>query len=204
MFRSSKIARLGLLLFTVCLVGVPQTHAELKVGTVDVNRVFKTYAKTKEAEAKINDAKNAATKEFNERADAYKKAVEEINQINLQLDAPALSATAKATKGKERDEKIAALKSMEREITQFRQTREGQLQQEMVRIKEEIIHEITGVVLDLVEAKKMDLVFDKSGASFNGFSPVLFSRESDDFTDEVVAALKKSNPSPVPARTPTR
>ena len=34
----------------------------LKVGTVDMQRAFKEYTKTKDAEAKINEAKNAAKK----------------------------------------------------------------------------------------------------------------------------------------------
>ncbi|MBA3832382.1 MAG: OmpH family outer membrane protein [Chthoniobacterales bacterium] len=188
-----KIIEIGLLVLFVTSFGAGETQAQLKIGTVDVNRVFKSYGKTKGAEAKLNAAKTAATKEFNDRADAYKKAVEEINRINMQIDQPALSAEAKAAKAKERDEKIAEIKNLEREITEFRQTREQQLQQEMLRMKEEIVREITGAALELIKAKKMDVVFDKSGATFNGFSPLLFSRESDDFTDDVIAALKKTD-----------
>src|SRR5262252_10641443 len=76
-----------------------------KIGTVDMQRAFKEYNKTKEAEVKINDAKNAAKKEYDDRADAYKKALDEINNLNQQLEAPALSADAKTQKAKERDEK---------------------------------------------------------------------------------------------------
>ncbi len=184
---------LALVVLALTFSGVREIQAQLKIGTVDVDRVFKSYGKTKDAEAKINEAKNVAMKEFNERADAYKKAVNEISQINQQLDAPALSASAKAAKAKERDEKIAKVREMEREITEFRQTREQELRQQMVRSKDQIVREITGAVLELVKAKNFDLVFDKSGASFNGFSPVLFARPSDDFTDEVVAALKSGN-----------
>jgi len=41
----------------------------LKIGTVDMQRAFKEYNKTKDAETKINDAKNAAKKEYDERAE---------------------------------------------------------------------------------------------------------------------------------------
>src|SRR5437870_13597629 len=84
----------------------------LKIGTVDMNRAFKEYNKTKDAESKINDAKNAAKKEFDDRYDAYKKAVDEINKLNQQLEGPALSAEAKSQKSKERDEKIASVKNL--------------------------------------------------------------------------------------------
>ncbi len=197
---NQKIVRVGwLLLVATYFLTARETEAQLKIGIVDVNRVFKSSGKVKEDEVKINEAKAAATKEFNERADAYKQAVAEINRIDEQLDGPTLSVDATAAKAKERAEKIGKIKEMEREITYFRQTREQQLQQETSRAKEAIVREITSVVLALVETKKLDLVFDKSGASFNGFSPVLFSPASDDFTDEVIAALRKKEPLSTPS-----
>ncbi len=165
--------------------------AELNVGTVDMNRVFKEYGKTKDAEAKLNGAKNAAKKEYDERVDAYKKALDEINKINAQIDAPALSAEAKAQKAEERDEKITNIKNMEREINEFRQTREQKLQQQMQRMREGILKEITDVVMGHVKSKNLDLVFDKSGPSLNGFSPILFSKDRGDFTADVIATLNK-------------
>ena len=140
----------------------------MKIGTVDMNRAFKEYSKTKDAEAKINDAKNAAKKEYDERADAYKKALDEINNLNKQLDSSALSADAKTQKAKDRDDKIANIKNMEREINEFRQTRERQLQEQALRMREGIVKEITDVVMEKVRANSLDLVFDKSGMSLNG------------------------------------
>src|SRR5438132_5151179 len=163
----------------------------LKIGTVDMNRTFREYNKTKNAEAKINDAKNQAKKEYDERADAYKKALDDINNLNKQLEAPALSADAKAQKAKERDDKISNIKNMEREITEFRQTRERQLQEQALRMREGIVKEITDVVLDKVKASSLDLVFDKSGNSLNGVPVLMYSRDSVDFTNDVIAVLNK-------------
>lgn len=163
----------------------------LKIGTVDMNRAFKEYNKTKDAEAKINDAKNQAKKEYDERADAYKKALDEINNLNKQLDAPALSADAKTQKAKERDDKIANIKNMEREINEFRQTRERQLQEQALRMREGIVKEISDVVNEKVKANSMDLVFDKSGMSLNGVPLLLFAKDNYDFTNDVVAVLNK-------------
>jgi outer membrane protein len=176
----------------------PVTRAELNVGTVDMNRIFKEYHKTKEADAKLNGAKDAAKKEFDDRAGAYKKELEELNALNAQIDAPALAAEAKTQKTKQRDEKIAKLKNMEREINQFRETREQQLQQQMQQLQENLVKEIIAVVLEQAKTKNFDLVFDKSGASLNRFSPILFSKEQADFTGDVIAALNKA---PVQAAT---
>jgi len=163
----------------------------LKVGTVDMQRAFKEYNKTKDAESKVNDAKNAAKKEFDDRTEGYKKALDEINKLNQQLDAPALSADAKAQKAKERDEKIANIKNMEREINEFRQTREQQLQQQAMRMRESIVKEITDLILERVKTNGMDLVFDKSGLSTNYVPVVLYAKDSSDFTTEIITALNK-------------
>jgi outer membrane protein len=167
----------------------------LKIGTVDMQRAFKEYNKTKDAEAKVNDAKNAAKKEFDDRTEGYKKALDEINKLNQQLDAPALSADAKAQKAKDRDEKIANIKTMEREITEFRQTREQQLQQQAMRMREGIVKEITDIVMERVKTNGMDLVFDKSGLSTNYVPVVLYSKDNADFTTEIITALNKKSPS---------
>src|SRR5439155_6205420 len=163
----------------------------LKIGTIDMNRAFKEYGKTKEAEKKINDARDAAKKEFDDRADQYKKALEEVNNLNKQLDAPALSADAKTQKAKERDDKINNIKNMEREINEFRQTRERQLQEQALRMREGIVKEITDVVMDKVKTNSLDLVFDKSGMSLNGVPLVMYSRDNYDFTNDVVTVLNK-------------
>ncbi len=182
----------------------------MKIGTVDMQRAFKEYNKTKEAEVKINDAKNSAKKEYDDRAEAYKKALDEINNLNKQLESPALSADKKTQTAKERDDKIANIKNMEREISDFRQTRERQLQEQLMRVREGIVKEITDVVMEKVKTNNMDLVFDKSGMSINGVPFLLYSHDNIDFTNDIIAVLNKpgraasstakANPSATPAR----
>ena len=176
-----------------------RAQGTLKIGTVDMNKTFRDYNKTKDAEAKINDAKNQAKKEYDERADSYKKALDEINKLNQQLEAPALSADAKTQKAKDRDEKIASIKNMEREINDFRQTREKQLQEQAVRMRDGIVKEISDVVMTKVKASNMDLVFDTSGVSLNGVPAVMYAKPEMDFTTEIVAQLNKASAAAAPA-----
>ncbi|HXM32471.1 MAG TPA: OmpH family outer membrane protein [Chthoniobacterales bacterium] len=176
--------------------------ADVKVGTVDMNRAFKEYNKTKDAEKKINEARDAAKKEFDDRADGYKKALEELNKLQLQLDAPALSADAKTQKGKERDEKVANIKNMERELKDFQTTRERQLQEQMKRMLEGLVKEITDIVLERVKTNGMDFVFDKSAASMSGVPFLIYSKDSVDFTGDVITTLNKKASSEKPAVTP--
>ena len=167
------------------------SYGQVKIGTVDMNRAFKEYNKTKDAETKINDAKNAAKKEYDDRADAYKKALDEINNLNKQLDSSALSADAKTKLAKDRDDKIANIKNMEREINEFRQTRERQLQEQALRMREGIVKEITDVVMEKVKTNSLDFVFDKSGMSLNGVPLLMYAKDNVDFTTDIITVLNK-------------
>jgi outer membrane protein len=183
-----------LLIITLSLLAIPIAafaQGTLKIGTIDMNRAFKEYNKTKDAEAKINEAKNSAKKEYDDRADSYKKALDEINNLNKQLDSSALSADAKTKLAKDRDDKIANIKNMEREINEFRQTRERQLQEQALRMREGIVKEITDVVMEKVKTNSLDLVFDRSGMSLNGVPLLMYARDNFDFTNDVVAVLNK-------------
>jgi outer membrane protein len=182
-----------LLLTVVLALALPAaTYAQgLKVGTVDMNRAFKEFNKTKDSEKKINEAKDAAKKEYDDRAENYKKALDEINKLNQQLDSPALSADKKTSMAKERDEKIANIKNMEREINDFRQTRERQLQEQAMRMRETLVKEITDVIMERVKSSGYDMVFDKSGQSTNFIAVVMYAKDSMDFTTDVITALNK-------------
>src|SRR5438067_2596688 len=164
------------------------TH-DLSVGVVDMNRIFKSYRKTKDAETKINEAKDAAKKEYDDRAATYKKALDEINNLNTRLDSPSLSASAKTALAKERDAAIAKIKAMEKEINDFRQTREKQLQEQALRMREAIVKEITDAIGKGIQQTPGALLLDLSGPSMNGVPVVTYLSGVPDFSDDAIAAL---------------
>jgi len=58
-------------------------------------------------------------------------------------------------------------------------------------MREGIVKEITDVVMEKVKANNLDLVFDKSGNSLNGVPVLMYSRDSVDFTNDVISVLNK-------------
>ena len=164
----------------------------VKIGSVNMKKVFESYYKTKDAEQRINEARNAAKKELDERMENYQKGVQEVGKFNEDINNPALSKESKETKSKARDERIAELKGMEREIQEFRATREKQLQEQSARMRQGIVDDINKVVLEKVKADNYDLVFDPSGMSLNGVAVVMYAKESYDFTPDVVTVLNKN------------
>jgi outer membrane protein len=186
-----------LVALTLALPLAAFAQGTIKIGTLDMERAFKECNKTKEAEQKMNDAADAARKEDTGRVEDYKRAVDEVNNLNKQLESPALSAAKKTQMTKDRDDKIAKIKNMQREISGFRQTRERQLQEQLESVRKDIVKEITDVVMDKVKANNFDLVFDRSGMSVDHVPFLIYSHDNIDFTDDVIAVLNK------PGRTAT-
>lgn len=164
----------------------------IKVGTVDMKKVFESYYKTKEAEAKINESRNGAKKDLEDRMDLAKKVLDEIKKIDEELQKPELSKESKDQKARLRTEKATDLQGMDKEIREFQQQREKQLQEQSVRMRAGIVDDINKIVAERVKAENYDIVLDKSGPSLNGVPVVLFARDTYDFTDAVVTALNKN------------
>ena len=128
-----------------------------------------------------------------------------MTRIKTKVD-PELSREAKESKAKLRSEKAGELQNMDREIREFQQSREKQLQEQSVRMRAGIVDDINKVVQDKVKADNFTLVFDKSGPSLNGVPIVLYSQTSMDFSEDIIAQLNKNKPkettSPAPAASP--
>jgi len=177
-----------------------QAKAELKIGTIDMAKVLAGYYKTQEAQQKLEEAQRSAQDELNQRMDTYKKNLDTINKLNEELNKPDLSGASKDQKAQERDAKIAETNGLEREITDFRSTRQKQLQDEKTHMVSALVEEIMKVVTDQVKAQNYDLVFDKSGQSVALGVPVLvFARADVDFSDVVIAKLNANRPAASPS-----
>jgi outer membrane protein len=159
---------------------------------VDMKRIFDSYYKTKDAESKINEARNAAKKELEDRMDIAKKSLEEVKKLDEEINNAALSKDAKEQKQKLRSDKAQELQNMDREIREFQSSREKQLQEQSVRMRAGIVDDINKIVSDKVKSENFDLVVDRSGPSLNGVPIVLYARDSYDFTDTVITALNKA------------
>ncbi len=187
--QKSAIAIAGLMLLTATA-----SYAQLKVGTVDMTKIFASYHKTKDAEQRIGEAQATAKKEFEERMNSQKTVIEEINKLQEEVRNPALSADAKSQKERARDEKINEARNLEREIQEFRVTRERQLNEQAVRMRAGIVDEIRKVIDDIVKAKGYDIVIDVSGKTLNGVPAVLYAKADYDFSQAVIDELNKSKP----------
>jgi len=168
--------------------------AQMKVGIVDMNQVFTSYYKTKDAEARLNDARAQAKTDLDGRLETLKSNMEEINRLEVDAKKPELTADKQQAAIRARDEKINEVRNLDREIGEFRQTRERQLQEQFMRMRGDIVQDIMKVVDARVKSEGYDIVFDKSGQGISQVPVVLFSSPSMDFSDTVITELNKAAP----------
>lgn len=171
------------------LGGAAIAGADVKIGTVDMNRVFSEYSKTKDAQAKYSDAEKAANDDLNNRVETLKKSMEEINRLNSDAQREGLSKEAQDAKKKEIEPKVAAARNLDREIAEFRTAKQKALQDQFLRMRKDIVDDIMKTVNDMVKEKGFDIVFDKSGLSAGAIPVVLYSRDDLDFSNDVLSVL---------------
>jgi len=188
-----------LLLIGSIAAAAPLAHAQMKVGTIDMNRVFTEYYKTKDAEQKLNEQRAAAKKEFDDRIETLKKSMEEITKLNAQIEKPELSKDAKDAVLKERETKVADARNLDKEVNDFKSTRERQLQEQFLRMRKDIIDDIMKIVTTRVSSAGYDLVFDKSGLSMGQIPVVVYSRDDMDFSKDIIEKLNANAPKVKPA-----
>ena len=179
----------------LCFAATAGAQAQqLKVGTVDMNKIFTSYYKTKDAENKMNEVRESAKKELDDRLESHKQLLDEINQLNKDIDNKALSDTARSDRQKKREDKIQQVRVLEQEIQEFKNSREKQLQEQAVRMRNQIVEEIMTIINAKVKSDNYDLIFDKSGQSLGGVPVVLHANDKMDFSDDVISTLNKNRP----------
>ncbi len=188
------------------------THAaDLKIGVVDMGKVFADFHKTKAAQAQLAKNMEAAKEQVGERVAALKKLAEEVQKLLKEARDPVLSEQIRAKKAAEYESKAGEMRSLERDVAEFQQRRQNQLQEEGMQERKKIYTEILAAVTDKATADGYDLVFDKASMSASGLPMLLHAKEgaTKDFTAEVIVLLNKdapadsAAPAPEPAAAPS-
>ncbi|HWB61601.1 MAG TPA: OmpH family outer membrane protein [Chthoniobacteraceae bacterium] len=191
-----------------CLVFAAGTASaqNLKIGTVDMEKIFKNYYKTKDAEVRINEARTTAKKELDDRVEQYKETMDEIKRLNDELQNPGLSDSKRDDITKTREEKINEFHNLDREIQEFRAQREKDLQDDAIRMRNDIVTDIMKLVNAKIQSENYDFVFDRSGPSLNGVPVMIYARAAVDFSDDIITQLNKNKPkdtsTPAPSHSP--
>jgi outer membrane protein len=182
---------LSILLCAVLLVmAVPAQAAELKVGIIDLKKVFEGYYKTRLANAALEDEVNGLRKDNKALVEDHTKAVDDYKKAMDEANNQAISADEREKRKKEAEGKLIKINDLRQTIEQF---------SEKKRItQEKILNEIKEAITAKSKAAGFTLVLDTSSADPQRLPTVLYSSGENDLTAVILDHLNANAPPDLP------
>ncbi len=168
---------------------------DLKVATVDMKRLLKDYYRTEEAQGELNEKQALLTKANNEKQKQIQELEEEISTLRKQFEDPSLNEARKKEIYEQLQLKQQEGIAMSRSLKEYLDRKRRQVQEEMQRQMRGILEEITKLLEEKAKAEDYDFVYDKSGNSTTQVPVVLYSKDTYDITESLLAELNKNEPS---------
>lgn len=178
------------------LISAPvQTHAaDVKIGLIDLKKVFDGYYKTKEADTKLKDRVSDAEKVMKGMGEDYQKATEDYKKLIDDSNNQAISADERDKRKKSAEAKLMEVQEIERNVKQFRTQTSTTLEEQKRRMREEILRMLREVIATHAKKNGYTHVFDTAAESISQTSFMIYSNGQNDMTDEVLAEINANAP----------
>ena len=169
-------------------------NAELKVATVDVQKLFADYYKTHEAQAEVDKAAQTVQQTNNTRAETIKKMEADFNDMVKKLQDPMLNDKDKKALEQTAQIKRQEVVALEQERRNFVERQLKSLQEQMKVRSAKIMGEITKVTEGIATKGSYDLVLDKSARALRSNNVFVYTKPGMDITPSVMKELNKDAP----------
>ena len=157
-------------------------------------KVYDSYYKSEDGNAKIRDAEQKAREQVEELNKQGQSLVDEYKELVEQSKNTVLTPEARSKAQDEAQKKLEDIQRKQNDVQTFSANTQRSLQQRMKIQRDLLLEEITKVVNDIAKQKGATLVIDKSGPTLFGIPTVLYSDPAYDITDEVVKEVNKDRP----------
>ncbi len=163
----------------------------LKVGTVDMREVFQSYHRTKTAQEKLREVEDEAKAQLEKRLETYKALLEDMKRLEQEAQDESFSDEEKKKRETSFQEKAQEARNLEREITEFRNTRQKQIRDRHERMTRGLVGEIMETIRTKAEQENFNMVFDISEDVRNTYPLVIYSLDSYEMTAEIIQILNE-------------
>jgi outer membrane protein len=172
----------------------PATHAQVKIATVDLQKIFEGYYKTKQADAQLRDRGTEAEKQYASMLEDYKKANEDYKKLVESANDQAVSADEREKRKKSAEAKVLELNEIEKTLTQFKREKQATFDETKRRMRDQIVREIREQINNRARSGGFSLVLDSSAQSINQAPFILFSNGQNDLTEEILSQMNLTAP----------
>ena len=187
-----------------CIWLTTAAQAQTKIGIINLQKVFDSYWKTKQADNQLKDRASEFDKQRKDLIDSYEKANEEYKKLLESSNDQAISVEEREKRKKTAENKLRDLKEIETQITQFDRTARSNLSEQQRRMRELILKEIQEIIITKSKALGFTMVFDSAAQTVNGTQVVLFNNGENDISEDVLKQLNASAPADILKSTETK
>jgi len=192
-----KVLRTTVLAVLLLAVGGISALAQTKVASVDMDKIFKGYWKTKQAEVLLNQRIADLQKEIRDMADDLNTAQTNYDQLLDQANNMALSAGERTKSKQAAADKLKEINNSRVAIDQFNRQAQAQVVDQRQRMTANLVSEIQKAVADKARAGGYTLVVNSS------VTEAVVYTSGDDLTDAVLKQLNAGAPIDVSQPTET-
>jgi outer membrane protein len=186
----------GFLLITLLSASA---HAQSRIATVDLRKIFDGYWKTKQADAALKDRAADMEKEHKSMLDDWKKAKEDYQTLLTSANDQAVSSDQRDKRKKLAEDKLKQIKESEDNIGQYERTAKQTLDDQRKRMRDNILGEIRTALNAKAKSAAYSLVIDTAAESVNNTPVVLYTSNENDMTDAILSQLNAGAPAETPA-----
>ncbi len=165
-----------------------------KVATVDMQKLFKEYFKTNEAQQQINVERASIQKDNNEKLTSIREIESALTVLKKDLDDQTFTAEKRQQIFKEHQSKYQEAVQLDKERREYLGRKNQALNDKMSQRMRGILEEIRKVVEERAKSEDCDYVFDKSGTSTSQVPFLLYIKEDFDMTEALLKDLNKDAP----------
>ena len=174
----------------VCALATAGWAAELKIATVDLDKVFTAHPKTQAAEADLKKAEAGIEAELDKIKAEGLALQDEVGKLREAAKNPLLSEEARMQKRSEAEDKLTELQEFELRARRTQETKLKQMREQVLNSRQAIVDELLETVNQFAKANEYDLVLDRSGLTMNAVPLVVFSNPDLDVTERMIAYLQ--------------
>ena len=175
--------------------------AQTKVATVDLQKLFDNYWKTRQANAAIQDQLTQQAKDEASWKDDLKKATDKYQQDLAQANDPAISADERDRRKQTAAEKLKQLEDRRTAIDQYERQAQATLNEQRQHMSDKIRADIQAAVNAKAKAGGYTIVLNTAAegislgsANISVPSPVIYSISEIDLTADVLKQLNAGAP----------
>ncbi len=196
----------SLVVLGACWLVTSPALAEQKFGTVNMQKIFDGYWKTRQSTLQLRERGDQFKKDLDVRLENYKKANSDYKKLFDSANDQAVTSEERDRRKKAAEVKSREVQDLEAQLTQFNTNMRETLDGQKKRMRDVLLRAIQGMVGEKAKAAGYTMIFDTAPPTSEGLSVVVYTSGENDLTDAVLKELNQGAPAeflkPLPAPAP--